>query len=245
MTDVEIEPRVAAAKAGPAELRSADEVVGGAPLLALPKARYSTGWFQVAWSDEVPPGAVKLVQYFGQSIVLWRGDSGQIYALDAYCLHLGGNLGVRGEVKGEDIECPWHGWNWNGKGRNTLIPYSKKQPCKKNLKMRAWPVRDWAGCIIVWHDAAKREPTWEPPELPELERTDFYPIEKCPRRMWKLRAHPQVIVENGADFAHIKKVHGAGRWPDIEQFGFEDHEWSAVVSTSYGAGKKSTRLTPD
>ena len=45
--------------------------------LTLPQNRYPTGWFQVAWSDDVAVGDVKLVHYFGEDIVLWRGESGQ------------------------------------------------------------------------------------------------------------------------------------------------------------------------
>jgi phenylpropionate dioxygenase-like ring-hydroxylating dioxygenase large terminal subunit len=50
-----------------------------------------------------------------------------LHAADAYCLHLGANLGVRGTVAGEDIVCPWHGWQWSGEGCNTLIPDSEQR----------------------------------------------------------------------------------------------------------------------
>src|SRR5437868_4557213 len=90
--------------------------------LSFPGSRYPTGWFQIAWSDDVVEGATKLVHYFGTQIVLWRGKSGTLNATDPYCLHLGGNLGVNGHVAGEDIVCPWHNWHWNGEGRNTCIP---------------------------------------------------------------------------------------------------------------------------
>jgi phenylpropionate dioxygenase-like ring-hydroxylating dioxygenase large terminal subunit len=213
--------------------------------LSLPKSRNPTGWFQVAWSDEIAPGAVKLVHYFGQNIVIWRGESGTLYALDAYCLHLGGNLGVKGEVHGDEIECPWHGWRWNGAGRNTLIPYSERQPRKPRLQMKVWRIRDWNSCVIVWHDLAGREPLWEPPDFAELHTGEYYPIGESMRTSYKIKSHPQLIIENGADFAHIKKVHGAGVWPTIKRFEFNDYEWLAEVATEYGAGKKSTSLTPD
>lgn len=37
-----------------------------------------TGWFQVAWSDEIAVGAVHRMKYFGQEMIAWRADSGQL-----------------------------------------------------------------------------------------------------------------------------------------------------------------------
>jgi nitrite reductase/ring-hydroxylating ferredoxin subunit len=45
--------------------------------------------------------------------------------MDAYCLHLGGNIGVGGSVVGDEVRCPWHAWQWRQDGTNSLIPYSK------------------------------------------------------------------------------------------------------------------------
>ena len=43
--------------------------------------------------------------------------------MDAYCEHLGAHLGYGGTVVEERIRCPFHGWEWNDKGRNVRIPY--------------------------------------------------------------------------------------------------------------------------
>jgi cholesterol 7-desaturase len=41
---------------------------------------------------------------------------GDIYALSAYCAHLGANMGIGGKVVNNDcIECPFHGWLYDGK----------------------------------------------------------------------------------------------------------------------------------
>ena len=39
-------------------------------------------------------GGIEQVTYFGTKIVLWRGESGELFATDPYCLHLGGNLAI-------------------------------------------------------------------------------------------------------------------------------------------------------
>jgi phenylpropionate dioxygenase-like ring-hydroxylating dioxygenase large terminal subunit len=61
----------------------------------------------------------------GLNLVVWRGVSGKSYVADAYCPHLGAHLGVGGEVAGECIKCPFHGWAFEGKdGKCVDIPYS-------------------------------------------------------------------------------------------------------------------------
>lgn len=212
--------------------------------LSVPGSRYPTGWFQVAWSDEIAPGETKLVQYFGTQIVLWRGESGELFAADPYCLHLGGNLGVNGQVAGEDIVCPWHHWRWSGEGRNTLIPYSK-QRCKPNLRLRTWDVREWYGIVIVWHDVGRCEPTWEPPVYEGLGTDDYFPFTADRRYRSRIKAHPQMIVENGADPAHVMYIHGGGEMPTYDNMVADGPLWSADVIVAYGAGKESTWLTPE
>ncbi len=184
--------------------------------IALSRSRYPTGWFQVAWSDELPVETVKLVRSFGQDIVLWRAASGQVNANDAYCLHLGANLGVGGRVEGENLVCPWHAWRWNGEGRNTLIPYSS-QTCKKQLRLRTYPVRELHGGIHLWHDLLHRPPSWEPPTLEQFQGdARFYPVDHAMRAEHRVKTHPQLVVENGVDPAHIVPIHGAGEMPTIE-----------------------------
>ncbi|GAA1827984.1 Rieske 2Fe-2S domain-containing protein [Pseudonocardia ailaonensis] len=212
--------------------------------LSVPGSRYPTGWFQVAWSDDIKPGGIKQVSYFGTKIVLWRGNSGELFASDPYCLHLGGNLAVNGEVSGDEIVCPWHHWHWNGEGRNTLIPYSK-QTCKPNLKLRTWHLREWNGIVLLWHDVGRCEPTWEPPVYEGLGTDDYFPFTEDRRYQSRIVAHPQMIVENGADPAHVMYIHGGGEMPEYDNITVDGPLWSADVMIAYGAGKESTWLTPD
>ncbi|QZT58560.1 Rieske 2Fe-2S domain-containing protein [Mycolicibacterium austroafricanum] len=215
--------------------------------ISLPPSRYPTGWFQIGWSDEVAAGEVKLVHYFGTQIVLWRGADGQLHASHPTCMHLGGNLGVKGTVHGDRIVCPWHGWEWNPDGTNALIPHSS-QTCKPRLKLqKIWHVREWyGGSILVWHDLMNRDPLWDVPVIDELDNGNYYPFGPHSRTSWTIKAHPQMVMENGVDAFHIPYIHGAGEVPRIVSAGptSAGHIWESVVSTSYGAGKKKTWLTP-
>ena len=93
--------------------------------LAVSASRYPRGWFQVAWADTIKPGDVVKLHYFGQELVAFRTRSGRLSVLDAYCQHLGAHLGVGGTVEGEDIKCPWHGWQWDTEGCNTAHPVQR------------------------------------------------------------------------------------------------------------------------
>ena len=59
------------------------------------------GWFQVAWSDEVPVGTSVPLYYFGRHLVAWRDESGEAHVWDAFCPHLGAHLGHGGKVEGD------------------------------------------------------------------------------------------------------------------------------------------------
>ena len=52
------------------------------------------GWFSVSCSDELAAGDVKLLRYFGEDLVLFRGEDGVAHVLDAYCPHLGAHLEI-------------------------------------------------------------------------------------------------------------------------------------------------------
>jgi nitrite reductase/ring-hydroxylating ferredoxin subunit len=54
-----------------------------------------------------------VVEINGKALALFNID-GTFYAIDNTCLHRGGPLG-EGEVEGDEVSCPWHGWQYNVK----------------------------------------------------------------------------------------------------------------------------------
>lgn len=68
--------------------------------------------------------------FTGLELAVFRAVNGEVYALDAFCPHLGANLGVGGKVRGTCLECPFHSWRFNGAdGKCTDIPGAKKSEC--------------------------------------------------------------------------------------------------------------------
>jgi len=141
------------------------------------------------------------------------------------------------------VQCPWHGWQWNGEGRNTHIPFSS-QSCKPGLQIETWPVEDWNNCIMVWHDAAGREPMWGTDSCPKLDTGEFFEIGPSMRAVHRLRAHPQLIVENAADLYHVHFVHG-GEPADVQKFELDGVYLRTHFGVTYGSKKDKSWLTPE
>ena len=55
-----------------------------------------TGWFMVGWSAEFPRGEVRPLRYFGEDLVAYRNDAGELHVLSGHCRHLGAHIGHGG-----------------------------------------------------------------------------------------------------------------------------------------------------
>ena len=89
----------------------------------FPSSHLPEGWFPMGWSHELAKGEVKTLHYFDRELVMWRGDDGEVAVQDAFCLHLGAHRGIKGEVRGNDLMCPWHGWEYDmATGQSFLGP---------------------------------------------------------------------------------------------------------------------------
>lgn len=165
---------------------------------------YPNSWFVVALSDELPVRGVMPLSYFGQELVLFRGEDGKAHVFDAYCPHLGAHLGCGGKVEGDSLRCPFHGWRFSGdSGQCVEVPFAAKIPARASL--RSWPVRELDGLIMVYHHTEGQAPTWEIPALHTPEWTDPFFFK------WKLRTCCQEILENTVDTSHLPTVHAARR----------------------------------
>src|SRR5204863_4888389 len=70
---------------------------------------------------------------------------------------------------------------------------------------RSWPVREVNGLVMMYFHAEGKAPGWEPPALEEYGSPDWAPFKIGPRAV--LRTHPQELMENGVDTAHLGFLH--------------------------------------
>ena len=172
---------------------------------------YPSGWFAVAWSDELRSGESRSCRYFGRDLVLFRGRDGAAHVLEAYCPHLGAHLGVGGKVVGSCIRCPFHAWEFDGAGACTRVPYARKIP--KNASVRSFPTRDVSGYVMAYFDHTRRAPEFDVVDL----TTSVEPVWRMfGRRAWTIRTQNAEVVENTVDRAHFHYIHDYDEVPHTE-----------------------------
>lgn len=194
----------------------------GAPLAAAAAdhpSRYPFdipfGWFQVAWSSELAPGDVIPRYYFGRHLVLWRDHDGDVHLQDAYCPHLGAHFAYGGKVvDGCKLQCPFHGWEFDGAGDNTRIPYGTRP--NKKAKVRTYPTREIADHFIVaWYHPHDEAPLYDldvPAEATDPEFSEWTTVH------FAVDAACQELAENSVDGPHFRYVHNTEIVPEIESY---------------------------
>jgi nitrite reductase/ring-hydroxylating ferredoxin subunit len=172
--------------------------------MRFPFPAYPNGWFAIGFSTEFAPGQVITRQAFGRELVVYRGaESGALHASDAFCPHVGAHLGHGGRVVGDTLRCPFHGWCFDGDGRCVDIPGADKIPPRARLG--TYPLCERGGVVFVHHDALGAPPAFELPPLDEAGWTPNRTVE------WTVRTHPQEVMENTIDRAHLVPIHGVER----------------------------------
>lgn len=181
------------------------------------------GWFAVARADAVGPGETTNAHYFGRDLVVWREEeTGIAHVVDAYCAHLGAHLGVGpgaeqshepgpGKVAGGCIQCPFHGWRYDGTGQCVEIPYSTSGRIPQRARVRGYPTTERAGLIFAWHHALDEPPGWELPEIPEFDDPDWVGPIQTDRY---IATALQELMENDQDTVHFVYVHGTDAIPE-------------------------------
>jgi len=174
------------------------------------------GWFALALSDELAVGEVKPLQYFNRELVLFRTQSGQARVLDAICPHLGAHLGHGGSVNGESIACPFHGWEFDGEGYCTDVPYATNMPPKlvKDRAIRHYQVTEDNRAIWMWYHPDDEPPHWQLDHVEEMNDPVFWTESRS--RDWIVNCHIQDTNENAVDKAHFAYVHTSEYVPDGE-----------------------------
>ena len=163
---------------------------------------YINFWYPMAASEELGDAPIK-VRCMGLDFVLFRAADGTANCLSNTCTHRGGSLGD-GKIKGDNVECPYHGWQYDGKGQCHRIPSLGSQASiPARARVDAYPVEEKWGLIFAFLG-----------DLPDAERPPLLDITEYGRDGWQstmqeisLNGYYQRSVENGLDPAHNEFVH--------------------------------------
>ena len=177
------------------------------------------GWFAVADSDDLAVGESKAAYYQEAHLVVWRDEKGHAHVQDAFCPHLGAHLGHGGIVRECQLECPFHGWYFDGEGANTKIPYSERT--NKKAKLKTFPVTEVNGFVFAWFHPHDAEPMWEMEAIPEIATDEFVGPTKTGH---VVQAGIQEMAENAVDSAHFRYVHNTETVPEIVRYDQDGHQ---------------------
>lgn len=188
---------------------------------------YPNGWFSLCFSDELAIGQIKYIHALGQHIALFRGESGTVHAIEAYCSHLGANLAIGGTIQGDCIQCPFHHWKFDGKGNCTHIPNTVSIP--SNAKIRSYLVKEVDFLILLWHSKDEAAKPFPPPRVPEIAQLstsrELFNSYCTGRSEHVVACHIQELPENGADNSHLDALHASFIVPLLRPF--MRHKWDS------------------
>jgi phenylpropionate dioxygenase-like ring-hydroxylating dioxygenase large terminal subunit len=157
------------------------------------------GWFWLLNSKELNTGSAKAVHFAGHDLAVFRGEDGQVRALEAYCPHMGAHLGD-GLVQGNSLRCLFHNWQFNGEGQCTAIPTQKQTAHVRRLK--SFKCEEKYGLVWIW--TGEPEETETIPVPPELRGMEVASARGTP---FTKNCHPNVVMINAIDANHFNTVH--------------------------------------
>lgn len=156
------------------------------------------GWYVACRSHELPKGKVKSLEVCGQRLVVFRGKDGQVRALDAYCPHMGTDLGI-GQVKGNWVRCAFHHWTFDGSGQCQEIPCQTEIPSKARLQ--SYATEEIYGLIWVYPAA------YAPHGVPEFDDLQGKQVAVWHEKPSRMQCHHHICMINGVDVHHFQTTH--------------------------------------
>lgn len=83
------------------------------------------------------------------NLVLWRGAKNQLHCFPDVCPHRGAQLSKGRVTESSTLQCSYHGWQFNEKGKCAKVPQAQSgQYIPKACNVKPWKVVEKAG--IIW-----------------------------------------------------------------------------------------------
>ena len=158
-------------------------------------------WQPLALSKDIAPGKAMPILAMGEKFTLFRGETGSPHLVGFRCSHRSAQLSV-GWVRGDCIQCMYHGWTFNGDGQCVNRPGELEEGPFPRANIPAYPVRECLGIIYGYLGKGK------PPEFPTfIAYEEEYTIEN---HALTFPSNWFQTMENHFDEAHVTFVHSFG-----------------------------------
>jgi phenylpropionate dioxygenase-like ring-hydroxylating dioxygenase large terminal subunit len=169
---------------------------------------YINFWYAAAISDKLTDKPIK-VRMLSHDFVLFRDSQGKAHCLSDTCIHRGAALSG-GKMRGDCIQCPYHGWQFAGDGECKKIPSlgpGHKVPSRARID--AYPTTEKYGLVFAFLGdlpESERTPIMDVPEW-KHERDDWTEGWRGTAVDYYWEANYERAIENGLDPAHNEFVH--------------------------------------
>jgi vanillate O-demethylase monooxygenase subunit len=172
-------------------------------------------WWVAAFSDEI--GRDLLGRWLLDTpVLLYRTEDGRAVAIENRCPHRGAPLSL-GCLKGDEVECGYHGFRFDPRGASTYVP-SMKAPLAA-ARIRTFPVIEQPP--YVWIYLGDPDAIDEVPPPPVLDWAEDVGFALRHGRM-DIRANYMLLKENVLDLTHFGYVHAKSfkitDWTDPPSF---------------------------
>ena len=127
-------------------------------------------WFVACLSSELR-GKPKSIRLWDTAIVLFRDASGSPRALLDRCAHRNVPLS-KGQCVDDHIQCPYHGWEFNGSGECMKIPALEGQARTPTRRVPSFATREQQGHIWIFGEP-NATPNHEPFSFPHFEDSAY------------------------------------------------------------------------
>jgi len=159
---------------------------------------FSGFWVPLAPVADLRAGQPLGLVLAGTRVVLFRDSQGVARALLDVCPHRGVALSL-GKVVAGELECPFHGWRFDGAGQCRHVPWNPEAK-RGNLGATALPLREIGGVFWLFTGL---EPVGESVVPEALLRGDI----RLTAQTFVWDVHWTRVMENMLDSPHLPFVH--------------------------------------
>lgn len=159
-------------------------------------------WYIILDSKQLNENNPIGIKRFNHNLVLWRNNN-EISCLEDICAHRGAALSI-GKINNGNIQCPFHGIEYDSSGKCTVIPSDGKlNKPPSNFKVKAYEVKEKFGYLWMWY-GEKQESYPEIKFFPEKLLDHSYSYSQFIDH-WSV--HYSRAIENQLDCQHVAFVH--------------------------------------
>ena len=164
---------------------------------------FPEGWYFVASREAVQKKGLIQKTWMGEDIIVWCDEKGRVCVADAYCPHLGADLGPDsgGRICSGRLVCPFHGFEFDAMGQCLATPYAEPP---KTARLGTYETQEINDLVFAWWGNGGRKAQWKL----STESTGNSGWSSNIIRTIRFRGHPQETTENSVDLAHLRQIHG-------------------------------------